>query len=688
MNITYTFQRKHSLKKALFWIIVFFIFYFVMAISAVALSALAVLFFIILGYYIKYIGIWIGLLVFLICIQISYFVIISLFKPHKKELFNRTQITQHEEPLLFKLIEDIAHEINTPMPHSVYLLPIANANVSVSPSFWNIFFQKRYELNLGIVLINNFTTNELRCLIAHELAHFAQNSNLTKNFIYHSNRILYNIFNDEYSNYLKLTMSNPRKITNFISNLSSNIAIALIEDIQNILQFFVKKIKLNSLALAREYEFKADAISAELIGSETVISSLHKSEYADLTYSIILSYLLSKDNIKYNIENIFAVQKYCFERLIDNINSQKLNISNLSTNEQDSFEFESKLQIENIWNSHPNIEERINYISELNITKKVNSSISPQLILINNLRYQVQMTELLFANIEEGEANLNIGAEDLFHLLFGSEEVTEKSKKELYFNGYYYQYLPQTFALIDLQEDINFSSIDLFSDNIINLRRTFHTLINDTAIVEQIALGNYEVKDFRYDGRIYTPKNCQTLLRNLQRETESMKNRIVENDSKIFSYFLQIENNCTTQNNLKTLYSKLFELNKLYGELSEISNNLAEECSFFQIITTESEILRKLKKVDYIEIHYKEKIREIIESEIFDIELEKEDIQKINAFFSNTESYYQNNKYQNHLIKDLNEVTEFIFSTMNQLIENTSNQIFEYQIMLSELQSK
>ena len=45
-----------------------------------------------------------------------------------------------------------------------------------------------------------------------------------------------------------------------------------------------------------------------------------------------------------------------------------MNISNLSTNEQDNFEFESKLQIENIWNSHPNIEERIRAAKEKFIT--------------------------------------------------------------------------------------------------------------------------------------------------------------------------------------------------------------------------------------------------------------------------------------------------------------------------------
>ena len=80
------------------------------------------------------------------------------------------QLTPESDPQLFAMIEDVAAATSQQRPSEVYLLNEVNAWVSQRGGFMG--FGSRRVMGVGLPLMTNMTTPELRAVIAHEFGHY------------------------------------------------------------------------------------------------------------------------------------------------------------------------------------------------------------------------------------------------------------------------------------------------------------------------------------------------------------------------------------------------------------------------------------------------------------------------------------------------------------------------------------
>lgn len=86
------------------------------------------------------------------------------------------KITETDAPELFKVIREVKARFRIRRLHVVRIFGSANAAVQANRAPWTVFYKKR-ELNIGWGLLVALPPDELRFVIAHEIAHF-QKENL------------------------------------------------------------------------------------------------------------------------------------------------------------------------------------------------------------------------------------------------------------------------------------------------------------------------------------------------------------------------------------------------------------------------------------------------------------------------------------------------------------------------------
>ncbi len=127
------------------------------------------------------------------------FLLKFIFKSHKIDRSHLIEITQSQEPELFKMINDIVLEVGTSFPKKVYLSSEVNASVFYDSSFWSMFLPVKKNLQIGLGLINAVTKEELKAILAHEFGHFSQRTMKVGSYVYNVNQLIFNILYDNES---------------------------------------------------------------------------------------------------------------------------------------------------------------------------------------------------------------------------------------------------------------------------------------------------------------------------------------------------------------------------------------------------------------------------------------------------------------------------------------------------------
>jgi Zn-dependent protease with chaperone function len=120
---------------------------------------------------------------------ISLFMIKALFFVKKGSLGNEYEITEKDQPQLFRFLHQLADETGAPRPHRVFLSPQVNACVFYDLSILNFFFPSKKNLEIGLALVNVLSVSELKAVLAHEFGHFAQKSMAVGNWVYIAQQI-------------------------------------------------------------------------------------------------------------------------------------------------------------------------------------------------------------------------------------------------------------------------------------------------------------------------------------------------------------------------------------------------------------------------------------------------------------------------------------------------------------------
>jgi Zn-dependent protease with chaperone function len=260
-----------------------------------------------LNFHTGYITLLIGLGLIGMSVMVTIFLLKFIFSKHNTDRSHLIEVTKEQQPQLFELIKEIVQDVKTDFPKRVYLSADVNAAVFYDSSFWSMFLPVKKNLIIGIGLVNAVSVIEFKAILAHEFGHFSQRSMKVGTYVSNVNQIIFNMLNDNESyNKFVFQWANINAYFSFFVM----IAVKIIEHIQYVLKKLYEIVNLNYLQLSREMEFDADAIAAQVAGSEALSKSLMRISFADFCYNSTVNYYFTKVEQKISTDNIYPQQKF------------------------------------------------------------------------------------------------------------------------------------------------------------------------------------------------------------------------------------------------------------------------------------------------------------------------------------------------------------------------------------------
>ncbi|MEZ4796313.1 MAG: M48 family metalloprotease [Flavobacteriaceae bacterium] len=621
------------------------------------------------------IGIGLASLGFLVLL----FLLKFIFKSNKVDRSHLIEISENEEPELFKLIKEIVDKVGTTFPKKVYLSADVNASVFYDSSFWSMFLPVKKNLQIGIGLINTIDRNELKAILSHEFGHFSQKTMKVGSYVYNVNQIIYNMLYDN-DNYEKMTQSWANASGYFA--IFVILAIKIVEGIQWVLRKMYDFVNKNYLGLSREMEFHADEIAANITGYEPLKSSLLRMNLADYSFNTALSFYNDKITENVKSKNIFKEQSFLLQFYAE---EDKLPFKNglpIVTLEDVNKFNKSKLVIKDQWASHPSTEERIKNLEKIKKIITSDNNEPANSIFTNIEELQEVLTNNLFKDVAFEQSPV-INSFDNFKLEF--IELFNKNTFSKHFNGYFDDKNPIFFNINDLdkiKDDLSLS--DLFNDEKVNLNYESLSLKNDIDVIKQINDKTIKIKTYDYDGRKYDKKSSDELITNLEKKLANINEQIKKNDISIFLFFKSLEDKYCSENKLKYLYSTLFNYDKEYDSKIITYNELMEKLQFISVKTPFDKIRENFKEVKKIEPVLKENISIFLKDSKYDQEIKKEMKEDFESYLKIERQYFIG---ENYIDKNLN----LLFNVLNSYVFLLSKgyfihkkELLDYKINLLE----
>ena len=162
-------------------------------------------------------------------------------------------VARDEAPELFAAIDELRRRLDAPRIHVIVLDPGANAGL-IQQSRFGPFGPYRNVLVVGMTLMRALAVDEMRVILAHEVAHLERRHGRVSAWVY------------------RLRQAYPRLLEHCEHKGWTAIAAQLF------FERYTPYFDLWSLALARTHEFEADRLAASVAGPETFAAALQRSE--------------------------------------------------------------------------------------------------------------------------------------------------------------------------------------------------------------------------------------------------------------------------------------------------------------------------------------------------------------------------------------------------------------------------
>lgn len=174
------------------------------------------------------------------------------------------RLHKRDFPELFKMIEDTRVKIKAPKIHEVVLTEDLNAAVVQLPRLGLLGWNKNY-LIIGVSLMQAFSEEEFRGVLAHEMGHLAKSHSADLAWIYGIERV-----------WVRL-MDRLQQEEHFATGL-----------FRNFFFWYIPYCDTYTFPLRREQEYNADQCSIDVVGKEAFASALIglrvKASYLDRKY--------------------------------------------------------------------------------------------------------------------------------------------------------------------------------------------------------------------------------------------------------------------------------------------------------------------------------------------------------------------------------------------------------------------
>jgi Zn-dependent protease with chaperone function len=205
------------------------------------------------------------------------FMVKSLFHWKRSEEETRIEITEKEQPDLFRFVRHICADTGAPSPYRIFLSPDVNAAVFYHSSLLNLIFPVRKNLLIGLGLVNSLTLSEFKAVLAHEFGHFSQNSMRLGNYVYVANRVMYDIVFSRDA--LDDLLRSARRTGGRIAVLAIG-AGGVVWLLRQTMAGSYRVVNFFQSALSRQMEYQADLVAVSVTGSDSLIYGLKKLDFA------------------------------------------------------------------------------------------------------------------------------------------------------------------------------------------------------------------------------------------------------------------------------------------------------------------------------------------------------------------------------------------------------------------------
>lgn len=486
------------------------------------------------------------------------YLIKPLFSFTKSANAERVEVKESDCPKLFDLIRKLSKSTGFRMPRHVYLTTDVNACVFYNTGFWSIFLPVRKNLEIGLGIFNATTIQEVKAVLAHEFGHFGQKSMKVGSAVAVTNKVLYNlIYTDDF---IDKALVRWRNAGWAIWQLFGVITYALTSLVKLATVHVFLFVQRGERKLSRLMEFGADEVACRCAGTDAFISAMCKIEILGACDANrlrpFLKNILSENKLP---ENYFKAHDVVAEEL------RKEGWPVITPRDvlKKPFDFgtaESRLNVKDIWSTHPELSDRLDYARELSLPCG-SAELEPSWTLIPDevsKRVSDRFFELGVSGMEEKPVNIGVAE---FH------DFVSKSYAE---NGFPLEIEPifgRVFEKFDLQNAFD-TCMDQcpFNDEYRRLVAELNTAKRDMEILNQVVSGEIEVRTFTYGGVEYTKKNAP--VEQHKTYLGKLVKAVSEKDAASCSYMTHLGDEAQREKT-RRLYEGMAKIETLYAQVSE-----------------------------------------------------------------------------------------------------------------------
>lgn len=601
-----------------------------------------------------------------------------MFQKSVSPIEGMKEIDRSQHPRLFMMIDDIVKEAGTDFPKRIFISSQLNASVFYNSSFWSMFLPVRKNLHIGLGLVNASTEQELKGILAHEFGHFSQRSMKVGSYVYNVNRIIYNLL---YENNSFDAFMGKVGNSHYLMQLTVFIARLIIKGFQGILKALYGYLNTSYMALSREMEFHADAVAAQIVGSQTLIASLSRMDLADNAYSSTFGFLNKQYGLDYKILNFFTLNAFVlsyygktnkmeFKGRFPIVSAEELNKYN-----------KSRLNIKDQWASHPTMEERIAKIEKLNIPGKEEDLAEAFELFNHKETLQEKLTEDLYPSDEK--AGFSMRSEEDADTAFLAYYESLTFNKE--YNGYYDLRNPPV-KVPEVMETEDVVSLDiLYSDAVLAELSILYAHINDVESLKFIATDKqHSVKTFDFEGKKYSRKQAADLLPLLEKDKQKLETEFEKHDALIYSFFKKRAAASGCIDRFETLYTKFVRMDELYEKATVLVNDLNVQLAFLNKETPNNHIQRNFKEVQKKEELWKLHIKNLMELPLYIEKTETVYKEILKNYYDNDQPYFYADAYNIATLNLLMDALNCSYQVHSDLIFHAKKELLDFQVTMVE----
>lgn len=532
---------KQQIVKAISCVVLFFILYVVLLLTAVALAVAcisggALLF----RTYPTWITGAIGLSLIVLGGMVLFFLMKFMFSKRVATNPYRKELLADHHPYLFDFIQQLVRDTRIRTPKKIFLVPDTNAGMYDDSNFLSLFWPARKNLEIGAGLINSVNLSEFKMLLAHEFAHFSKRSMKLGSYIYTLNKRLYSLlYENEQWDEIEARWQQRNHLLSFYAHLTTKILHAI--------QFILKKVysvtNRQYLQLSKEMEWYADTVAVNLTSTASAIAAVRRQEMGAYCLDHCFHKIPDLSDKSLRFDNIFQVQQALIQyyAIQHHLLPDDAGLPVITDNYFQTF-LKSRVQLREQWTSHLVREARENHFREAAVSCNA-LQLSAWALFTDPEQIQQKMTDLVYA--------LSTPAASNFEEITAAEYISELSTRhQLYefptvFNDYYdnrnFSDFNENFLQpLSIAELANQSTDSIYNPEWVLKMRAFYRDRQDAEMLEAISKGEIKTRYFEFDGQKYSAPRARQLSRMLGEQVDKEQEWLKQHDQLAFRYHYTI----------------------------------------------------------------------------------------------------------------------------------------------------